>query len=201
MDKRQKQLWIHPYIIECILAYTLGAAYMPAYLTYVVGRAGIHPIAIGNIVHNGLQFCTCYLYTKYEQWRRWLATHLVLVLALDGLTNTLITVALMCDVIEPSKYVMTIPIINCTIGATVMSIWRMIPNILFDRETRKVFDQVERQAQLVGAMLGNILVCVCVLDLVDVCILLIALSWLDNAFLVWMCWHYREINVESLTKL
>lgn len=192
--------YMHPMIIENVFAYALGAAQMPAYLTYVTGKAGTQSIAGGNILHNALMFTTEYSFSNFDKWRNFVTNHLWSLLALDGIAHTVIALLLMFHIVEPSAYVLIVPLLQCTVGSTVACIWRQLPNILIDHDYRRRYDQANNQAKLVGCLIGNLGALLCALDLTQVCILLIVLAWLDNVFLMWVVYKYK-LSQQQLAKL
>lgn len=195
-------MWTHPLIIETLLSQAIWASMGPAYYSLVIGHAGATPIAISNIAHDALMFGIQFLFTSSKSWRTFIAKNLNIILALDIILNSISAVLLGAGVLRPSVYIIIVPLFECTLGATVLSVWLTVPTSMFkDKVVRKRYDQINRQARTLGAIIGNLLAILICLGLRGVCVFSIAFTVIDNIYLIVLRHKHRDLlTIESIVE-
>jgi len=189
-----------PYILEMFLTCIVWGVQAPAFTKFVQGAAAVHAIAGNTMLYNAITWASNAAFTNSQRFRKFLVKNLKLLLTIDGLAHSTIAILLGLQVVSPSVYVLIVPIITCTFGELVFSIWRQVPNIIYSKKERRMLDQMKQQATYAGCFIGAALCLIIPASMWMCCWLIIILSWIDNIFLVWLIRH-KHIDKMDLAEL
>ena len=193
-------MWTNPIIIETIIIDALISIKIPAYTTIILGSAGVNSLSISGLVKNILRFLTSFGFIQSKSFRRFIIKHIVLVSLLDGALHTLSILLLYMDVIGTPVYVIIQPILGCTVDVMIISIWHGLPTLLFNKTERKKYDQIFPTSSQLGTIIGSILAMVISVDVAKLVVLITAVAWIDNIFLLWFVYR-RKVDLRELIDL